>query len=309
MKVLIGVPSHRRPDGLRRLLRSLEAQEGLDGTDVEVFVADNDATGGEAITVCKELAPDFRWPLTCELVEERGISAARNAILDQARQKRADFVGMIDDDEVAEPNWLRELLMMQEGTGADVVGGPVVSIFEREPSATVRELNYLTRPARKPGPIAMIDGTGNVLISCASLSRIGWPSFDAAFGVTGGGDKEYFTRLRKSRLRFAWAPKAIAQEYVPASRANARWVLRRAFRVGNSDFRITRLHGTPADSLISFGKALFLLGTGPICLPVLLVPTRRLWLMAKWSRAAGKVAALFGSHYREYASPNIEAAH
>ncbi len=36
---------------------------------------------------------------------------------------------MIDDDEVASLSWLERMICMVEATGADVVGGPVVSEF------------------------------------------------------------------------------------------------------------------------------------------------------------------------------------
>jgi len=300
VKILIGIPSYCRPQGLRRLLSTLAAQQGIASCDVEVFVADNDARQRQAAAACKQIAPEFRFPLACEVVEERGISAARNAILDRARECGADYVAMIDDDEVAEPNWLSKLLAMQKQTGAHVVGGPVESLFETEPPTALRQAIYFNRPKRAPGAVSMIDGTGNVLLSCVALSDRGWPNFDLAFGLTGGGDKEFFTRLRKAGFTFAWAPSAITQELVPPSRSNAGWVLRRAFRIGNSDQRITELHDGPKGAVISLGKAVAVLVSAPLCVPILLIPNRRLWLMTKWSRAAGKITALVGGHYHEY---------
>ena len=305
-KLLIGIPSCRRPEGLRRLLESLTAQRGVDRHDVEVFVADNDAVGREAMAVCESLEEGFRWPLACGVVEEPGISAARNAILDQARARGVDFVAMIDDDEEAEPDWLCELLEMQRTTGADVVGGPVEYELEESASAAVRECDEYRPPAWPAGSVPTIYATGNVLLSCAALDRHGWPEFNRAFGITGGGDKEYFTRLAKRAASFAWAPAARAREHVPAQRANLTWLLRRSYRVGNSDMRITRLHGGTGAVLGSLGKALVLLGSAPIALPVLLLPSRRLWLMRKWSRSAGKLAALMGHRYQEYADRSRE---
>jgi hypothetical protein len=64
--------------------------------------------------------------------------------------------------------------------------------------------------------------------------------------------------------------------------------------------RIIRLHGGNGAVLASLGKALFLLGSAPLGLPLLAIPSRRMWLMRKWSRSAGKLAALMGSQYSEY---------
>jgi glycosyltransferase involved in cell wall biosynthesis len=299
--LLIGIPSFRRPDGLRKLLHSLQGQKNVDALQVELFVADNDSVVSEARVVCAELAPTYRWPLACGIVERRGISAARNAILDQARARGADLLAMLDDDEIAAPDWLHEIVAAQERLAADVVGGPLYFDFDEEPSRAVRNSGLFETPDRPEGILPMIDATNNVLFSCAALSRAGWPSFDDSFGLTGGGDREFFTRLRKRGLRFAWSPLAVARETVPKTRSRPSWVLRRAFRVGNGDMRIVRMHYGLGGSAISLGKAAILLGSAPLCSVLLLSPSRRLWLMGKWSRSLGKIAAMFNRHYHEYA--------
>lgn len=300
-KVLIGIGSFRRPEGLKKLLASLANQKCVEDVSVEVFVADNDTELSEALSTCKEMATTFPWPLTAELVKERGISAVRNSILDRARKGGADFVAMLDDDETASPGWLHELLKTQRGTGAGAVAGPRSFNFESPPSIAVATSGLFSRPDLPAGAIGSIDSTSNVLLSMRALETIDWPSFDQQFGLTGGGDKEYFVRLRKSGVRFAWAPAASAIEDVPSARATADWVIRRAYRAGNCDVRIALLHGGATAIAGSLGKAAAVLSVAPLCFPLLLVPSRRLWIIAKWSRSAGKIAALFGHRYREYA--------
>jgi glycosyltransferase involved in cell wall biosynthesis len=300
-KILIGIPSFRRPDGLRRLLASLAEQRGVEEHEIEVFVADNDAIAREASAVCNEKRPQFRWPLSCEVVEERGISTARNAILAQARACGADFIAMLDDDEVATPDWLRALLDMQQRTSADVVGGPVKYHLDSTVGPLVRQCDEFIERENRPGIIPLLDSTENLLLSCAALARCGWPQFDSAFGLTGGGDKEFFVRAKRAGMQFAWAPDALGSERVPATRANAAWLVRRAYRVGNSDLRITRIHGGRAGTLASIGKAAAILVSAPLASPLLLLPSHRLWLLRKWARSAGKFSALFARHYNEYA--------
>jgi glycosyltransferase involved in cell wall biosynthesis len=300
-KVLIGIGSYRRPEGLRKLLTSLANQKCLEDVRVEVFVADNDAELSDGLSVCKEMAATFPWPLTAELVKERGISAVRNSVLERARKRGVDFVAMLDDDEAASPDWLHELLATQRGTGAGAVAGPRSFNFERLPSIAVATSGLFSRSDFPAGAIGSIESTSNVLLSTQVLESIGWPSFDQQFGLTGGGDKEYFVRLRKSGVRFAWAPAARAVEDVPVARATPAWVIRRAFRVGNCDVRIAFLHGGATAVAGSLGKAATILLAAPLCVPLMLMPSRRLWIIAKWSRSAGKIAALFGQRYREYA--------
>lgn len=273
----------------------------MEGLSVELFVADNDPLEQQAVAVCAGLADDFRWPLSATVVPEPGVSAVRNAILDRARQTGADFIAMLDDDEVADPNWLRELIDAQQRTGADIVGAPVLYDFEREPGPALLRSGYFTPRRWAAGPVPLLDQTGNVLLSCLTLEALGWPRFDRSFGLTGGEDKEYFTRLKKRGVRFAWAPGAIARETVPGERLAPEWVLRRAFRTGNADMRIARLHGSRREVLISLGKALAVLAAAPLTSLLLLAPSQRIRTAAKWARARGKLAALRGHRFEEYA--------
>jgi glycosyltransferase involved in cell wall biosynthesis len=299
--ILIGIPSFRRPGGLRNLLASLESQEHVETEHIQVFVADNDSRGRDAKQVCEDRACGFRWPLECEIVSERGISAARNAILDRALKHGSDFVAMLDDDEIAGPTWLREMLRTQNHFAADVVGGPVYFHFDEEPSRAVRACGLFGTPFLPEGVVPMIDATNNVLLSCVALESAEWPRFDDAFGLTGGGDREFFTRLRKRGFRFAWSPRAVVTETVPATRSRPSWVLRRAFRIGNGDMRIAQMHAGIRGTAVSLGKAVILILASPVCWPILFLPSRRLWIVGKWSRSVGKIAALLGRQYREYA--------
>lgn len=300
MRILVGIPSYRRPAGLRRLLASLDSLRGLDRVQVEVFVADNDAGTREAAAVCAELEQTLRWPLSCGIVAERGISAARNAIVDEARARRADFIAMIDDDEVAAPDWLSELLRTRNRYDADVVGGPLHFDFLDDPSTSVRKCGVFDTPSIKEGLVAMVSATNNVLLCCSSLEAAGWPRFDSAFGLTGGGDTEFFTRLRKQAFRFAWSPKAVARETVPTTRSCASWVLRRSYRIGNNNMRIAQMHGGRRGIAISLLKAMVLLGCAPVSAACLAVPSRRLWILARWSQSLGQMAAVAGRSYEEY---------
>ena len=42
---------------------------------------------------------------------------------------------MIDDDEIASPDWLEQMVGAAEATGADVVGGPVFPNFDDDSQA------------------------------------------------------------------------------------------------------------------------------------------------------------------------------
>ncbi|HEX5237456.1 MAG TPA: glycosyltransferase [Sphingomicrobium sp.] len=298
--MLIGIPSFRRPEGLRTLLRSLAKLEDVEGLAIEIFVADNDPRGREAAAVCDEEAPDLAWPVRSGIVAQPGISAARNRIIAEARSRSAEFVAMLDDDEIAQPGWLCALLAMQRRTSADAVGGLVRYEFASALPPSIAASGYLKTVPRPAGEVPILTAANNVLISCKSLQALDWPEFDHRFGASGGEDTEYFARLRRKRFRFAWAPDALTIEHVPLDRMNERAVLARAFRTGNNEVRIYLVNGWTGAIGVAIAKGAALILTAPLFAPILLIRSRRLWLLAKWASAVGRIAALLGRRTSYY---------
>ena len=71
-KVLVGIATYKRPQMLRRLLRSIEKFET--DADVQILVADNDSNARDGIAVVDELRTSgYRFPLTGAVVEKHGL--------------------------------------------------------------------------------------------------------------------------------------------------------------------------------------------------------------------------------------------
>ena len=297
-KILIGIPTHRRPELLRECLESIARQVGQ-LPDVEVFVADNNPAGREGIAAVDALKASYRFPISAETVPTPGISAVRNAILAEARRRNVDFIAMIDDDETASTEWLVNLLTMQRSTSADVVGGPVRYGFAAPPGPGVIESKAFRRAAKAPGRTPPLRGSGNFLVSARSLEGAGWPTFDADFGLSGGGDTEWFLRVAKLGFRFAWAPDAVATEEVPPERTTEEWILMRAYRAGNSNMRIAIRQWPSTGIVLNLGQ-MVLAAFALLLAPLLLVPRHRLRLLGEWYAAAGRAAAILGRDTREY---------
>jgi succinoglycan biosynthesis protein ExoM len=292
--ILIGIPSFRRPDGLKRLLLSLAKQENVGDLNVRIFVAESDAAKQEAVALCREGVPQLPWPLTCGVAEEPGVSSARNAILAQARALNVDLVAMLDDDEVADPNWLADIVTVQQQTQADVVGAPVVFELAADAPAAIRNCGYFGSTADRKGRKALLFGTGNVLLSCAALAKHDWPMFDQRFALGGGGDTEYFMRLRSQGLSFAWAESAIARDFVSDERQRPAQILRRAYRFGNSQIHVLSTRSETRALATSLVKAIVILAASPALIVMMLLPSRRLWAPAKILNAVGRVSAILG---------------
>jgi GT2 family glycosyltransferase len=302
--VIVAIPTFRRPKGLSRLLDALAQLDT--GHRVEVLVADNDADGLQGFDHCERLrAMNYRWPLHSIVVPERGIAQARNALVEYALAKSgASFVAMLDDDEWPGTHWLDAFLFVQRQTSADALHGAVLREFETEPGPWALQCQGIAPLRDRTGPVDMIHGTSNVMFTRECLERLTAPWFDPAFALTGGEDKEFFTRLRRSGARFAWADEAIVFAHVPASRSSLRWALQRAYRVGNSDMRVVLKHERNTRALALEGAKIagaMLLAPLQIAFHALTPHARTADLCRLW-RAAGKVAALFGAHYNEYAT-------
>src|SRR5262245_2823595 len=122
-KVLVCIPTFKRPRMLRRLLDALAVLET--DADVRVLVADNDAQGHAGFDLCHTLT-GYRWPLCAVIAPERGIAQVRNVLIEQALKTDAQFIAMIDDDEWPQADWIAQFLAYARQTGADLLQGSVL---------------------------------------------------------------------------------------------------------------------------------------------------------------------------------------
>lgn len=300
-EIVIGIPTFRRPNSLRRLLASIAAQR-VDGKSV-VLVADNDCDGKAGIAVAEELArSSFPFEIQAISVAERGLSAVRNAIMERAFDVfGAELVAMVDDDERVEPLWLSSLLAMRKETNADVVFGAIFAEFESEPPSWVHGQSIYWGISYPAGVSAFVPGSGNILVSRRVHDGLR-ARFDERFSLSGGEDKEFFERIGLLGAVFAHAPNAVAHEFVGASRMTRGWAMQRAFRIGCTDTRVLQLHATSPITLFkafatSVAASVTGLGLMTLCW---LSPRLRMKGALLVARQAGKVYGAIGRVPRAY---------
>jgi hypothetical protein len=85
--------------------------------------------------------------------------------------------------------------------------------------------------------------TSGVLIRRSAFEHLGARPFDERCALSGGEDVRFFGMLDRAGTRIVWVDDAIVDELVPATRSNAGWLLRRAFRTGNSRGVTLQLEG------------------------------------------------------------------
>lgn len=231
-RIDIGVCTFRRAE-LEDTLRSLGALHVPDGISLRAIVADNDVEPS-ARSLVYALAGELPLDIAYVHCPAANISLARNACLESSN---GEFLVFIDDDSVASPEWLTELLKVADESGADAVLGPVHAIYGSGAPGWMRRGDFhSTQPVFVHGEIRT-GYSGNVLLRRSS-PRVRGRRFNLARGRSGGEDTEYFTRLHQAGGRIAFAPGALVHEPVPAERARLSWLLKRRFRAGQTHGRL-----------------------------------------------------------------------
>ncbi|HJV41813.1 glycosyltransferase family 2 protein [Caulobacter sp.] len=233
----IVVCTYDRPASLDATLRSCLAQTNALGLAIEIVVIDNHPSGSGR-PVVEALAGGASWPVRYVTELTRNMSTLRNRGFAEASGR---LVAFIDDDEVAEPVWLDQLVGALRATDADIAVGPRLAVFAGEApsydptgSQFVRDLGLpdlalipLTAPSGKPRYGL---GTGNSLFDVSRCFPNGEPAMREAFGDAGGEDAELFVRLYGQGRRIAWAAQAVVTETVAPHRTAVTYRLIRVRR-------------------------------------------------------------------------------
>lgn len=303
VRIVVCVATCQRPSLLRALLESLARLSFRQRARPEVLVAvvDNDAEGSAREVVAEQEA-SFPFPLMYEVEPERNISRARNRAVELALRHDPDFLAFVDDDEVVQPSWLDELLSAQREFAADVVCGPALPGYVEGVPQWVISGGFFDPPAYSSGKRLARSNTNNALVA-ASLFREPESRFDPDFGLSGSSDTHFFLRASRGGARMVWTEGATVREWIPLARANAGWILRRAFRTGNGGMFAERALAThplqlAPRVLIALGR--IVQGTLLLLPSLLLGRGAVVWALWKVCYGAGCLAAFFGYRYYEY---------
>lgn len=240
ISTVVCIPCFRRPQHLRLTLESLARQR----TDrrFAVVIVENDASACGSVPVAAEFLASGKFQGLCVVEPKQGNCHAINAAFETALATfpaAANFL-MIDDDEIASPDWLELMLRAAEANAADVVGGPVFPDFDDERKRGLRRHPAFYPAYEASGSVPVIYGCGNCLITRVVFAGLASPAFDLRFNFLGGGDTDFFVRCRQAGMKFYWASEAVITETVPASRTSPGWLALRALRIGAINYHVQR---------------------------------------------------------------------
>lgn len=304
--IVVTVPTFRRPELLLRTLESVRAQ--TIGARVATIVIENDAAGQDG---ARAAAPLFSAGAMGGLVivaHERGNCAAYNAGWGTALARFPSFghLAVIDDDEAADPDWLKAMRGTAAATGADIVGGPQVPVFPDAADAYWAEHPVFAPPYGASGVVSALYSSGNLLIARRVLETMEQPFLDLRFNFMGGGDSDFLSRAHRRGFRLAWCAEGMVREDVPARRLEADWIRKRSLRNGVISTLVEKKKrgANPAGHAVVAAHSLALLAAAPL---------RAAWRLARTGSpsraayplyvAAGRVMAEFGYANEQYRQP------
>lgn len=302
MNISVCIATHRRPDRLAALLGDLAQQHLL---PFEVVVVDNDASGSGKTAVEQARDAGAPFPIRYRIEPRKNVAHARNRTIELAQ---GDWLAFVDDDERAPANWLDRLAQAASRFDADGVLGPVEPILPPDAPAWLRrgsfyDWTHLATGTEVPRNRLRL---GNLLLRRAALC-VGTEQFDPAYGLTGGEDGDWLSRVAAAGARLVWCDEAEVQEPVEHARLSLRWLLLRSLR-GGQDFARHALAGRYGAAtgghrfrllVRALAQMLLALVFALLCLPLGLHRSAH-WL-TRASANLGKASAFLGLHYREYA--------
>ena len=216
---------------MRQAVESVAAQETGGQFAYEVVVVDNGSTDDTAEVVAR-LAESAGVPIRLVREPIQGVAAARNRGVAEAR---GEWIAFFDDDQLADPHWLSELLSLALQTGARCVGGAVELLL---PAGVTRGLSLVCRRVlgatggiTTPCPYTrnVMPGTGNVMIHRSVFDRVG--VFDVAL-TQAGEDVDLFRRIRAAGVASWYTPSAIVHHVIPPHRLDDEYFRWASLRVG-----------------------------------------------------------------------------
>ncbi|WP_024599321.1 glycosyltransferase family 2 protein [Pseudoalteromonas sp. TAE56] len=226
--ITIAICTYKRIE-IKKTLESLSKQILKDNICIKILVADNDVDPTMRDKI-EGFADNLGLDLTYVHAPFRNISIARNACLSNCKTK---WLAFIDDDETVSDTWISELYKTAINKKADIVLGPVVSIYADNTPYWIVKNNFHATKAVFVNGVIETGYTCNTLLDLESIC-IKDMKFDLGLGRSGGEDTDYFSRAFKKGANLQYSPNAIVYEPVTAARATLSWLIKRKFRMGQT---------------------------------------------------------------------------
>ena len=232
VEVAISLPTFRRPEHLLKTLQSIETQNTM--RNFVCIVMENDPESGAGARVAADFFKKSKLRGIVVNANRRGNCSAYNAGWFTALEsfENLRWIMVIDDDEVANPDWVEKMTAAAEKLDVDMVGGPQHPLFEGNADPKWSRHPVFQPAHQTSGKVPIIYSTGNVLISVNVLRHMGYPYLEEKFNFLGGGDSDFYSRCQREGYTFGWEKDAPVIETIPERRTEISWLNARGLRNG-----------------------------------------------------------------------------
>jgi glycosyltransferase involved in cell wall biosynthesis len=253
--------TYNRANFLKSCINSILNQD-FSTTDYEVIVVDNGSTD-ESYKIVEQFFSRSKVPIYYVKESNQGLSFARNKGIEKST---GEFVAFIDDDAVADENWLKmlhEVYLSNHRAGG--VGGKVLLnwLVQRPLWVHDRLLNFLgyfnpTSEIRKMTEPDYIRG-GNMSFRKRLLEEHDFFNLSLGFKgnkLVGNEELELCKRIEKSGWQIIYTPYAIVYHAVFESKLTKGFFRRRGYYQGLAKVIMEKLH-FPYRRFIFLGGIIF----------------------------------------------------
>ena len=242
-RITAAICTYNRYNLLENSIASLVAQN-IEPDQYRIIIVDNSPANPSA----KEFKDRYeqRHDVQYILEASRGLSNARNVA---ARTCNTEYIAYLDDDALADPDWLKSILEAFDkcGSQAGIVCGKVNPIWPTEPPTWLPPTLFSALTIVDWGDSMRIAQPGqgfagtNFSIRVAPLLELG--GFSLSLGRVGNGDillsnedLDLIERMRGAGYETIWAPDAKVDHLIGEERISQRWLRKRYVWQAVSDF-------------------------------------------------------------------------
>ena len=253
------VCTYNRADLLTKCLDSIAAQT-LDSDLFELIVVDNNSTD-KTPQVADEYEPKIRH-FRYVFENNQGLSHARNRGIEEAH---SEYLVYLDDDALAPPEFLANLVNVIKSFRPDFVGGPVYPYYIDHKPAWFRDSYEIKKYENESRFSQTCRVTGaNYTVKADVFQRVG--TFNVKMGMIGNrmGLGEDAALLDKYRLitppsaqKVYYSMDCWVTHYVPKEKMKLGYYLKRKYLSGRTQVRIAGLdNASYLDILLTAPKGL-----------------------------------------------------
>ncbi|MDP7016879.1 MAG: polysaccharide deacetylase family protein [Pirellulaceae bacterium] len=223
--VSVIIPTFNRANWIAGALQTMQRQQTGGLFSLDIYVIDNNSSD-DTETIVRDLAKDSPVPIHYLKQEKPGDAPTRNL---GVATSTSNWLAFFDDDQLAEPDWVKQLYAAAHQTKAPVVGGPVFLDLPKDELARIgkicrkslREISFYSH--LHPYEKKTLPGTGNALVHRGVFDEVGM--FDESM-TSGGSDSDFFIRSREAGFDLWYTPLAVIRHRIAQqrlSKAYMRW--------------------------------------------------------------------------------------